>query len=362
MTASRNPLFSLRTLLILMALLTGLTWWIGTSISRYTVETSAVTQSFPGDISQWKLVENWKQVEQLPGFELLDNGIKVTRTSKGISDAELRVALPSHPTPGAKLLASAELYAQAISGGEKNWHGLLYTIWFYDNNGDRIKKSARSVQALRGDTVPLTYSREIDLPAQAVEVGIGLRVFESTGTAVMRAPSIQVVTPWAGYSQVILGVLAMWLVYGALVLVALALRGRLMIAIFPIAMIGIIAAGVSLPTEELSRFTGPLEQAIRGYMPDLRKFGLYSFNKVGHAVTFALLTFMACFFRKRLGATWLGMICFLILLAILTEGVQLFFVGRSTRLVDMAIDLSGATLGAALFFVFWVLSSPFRRR
>ena len=361
MTASTNPLFSLRTLLILMALLTGLTWWIGTSVNRYTVKNSAVTQNFPGDISQWKQVENWKQVEQLAGFELLDNGIKITRTTKGISDAELRVALPNHPNPSAKLLAGADLYAQAVSGGEKDWHGLLYTIWFYDKNGERIKKTARSVQALRGDTVRLTYSRELDLPPQAVEVGISLRVFESSGTAVMHAPSIQVVTPWAGYSQVILGVLVMWLIYGAFVLIALAMRGSLMTAVFPIAMIGIIAAGVSLPTEELSRFTGPLEQAIRGYMPDLRKFGLYSFNKVGHAVTFALLTFMACFFRKRLGATWLGMICFLILLAILTEGVQLFFVGRSTRLVDMAIDLGGATLGATLFFIFWVITRPFKR-
>lgn len=362
MTASTNPLFRLRTLLILMALLTGFTWWIGTSVNRYTVETSAITQNFPGNISQWKLVENWKQVEQLAGFELLDNGIRITRTAKGISDAELRVALPSHPTPGAKLLAGAELYAQAISGGEKDWHGLLYTVWFYDSNGDRIKKSARSVQALRGDTVPLTYIREIDLPAQAVEVGIGLRVFESIGTAVMHAPSIQIVTPWAGYSKVILGVLAMWLIYGVFVLVALAKRGSLMIAIFPIAMIGIIAAGVSLPSAELHRFTGPLEHAIGGYIPDLRKLGLYSINKIGHAVTFALLAFFACVFRKRLGATWLGLASFLIVLAILTEGVQLFFVGRSTRLVDMAIDLSGASLGAVLFFVFWVLSSPFRRR
>lgn len=361
MTASRNPLLSLRTLLILMALLTGLTWWIGTSVNRYTVQNSAVTQNFPGDFSQWKQVENWKQVEQLSGFELLDNGIKITRTTKGVSDAELRVALPSHPAAGAKLLASAELYAQAISGGDEDWHGLLYTVWFYDNNGDRIKKSARSVQALRGDTVPLTYSRELDLPPQAVEVGIGLRVFESTGTAVMHAPNIQVVTPWAGYSQVILGVLAMWLAYGVLVLVALAKRGCMMIAIFPIAMIGIIAAGVSLPTAELSRFTGPLEQAIGGYIPDLRKLGLYSINKIGHAVTFALLAFFACVFRKRLGASWLGLACFLILLAVLTEGVQLFFVGRSTRLIDMAIDLSGASLGAALFFVFWVISRPFRR-
>jgi|GEM_PF-2421300 len=361
MTASKSSLLSLRAMLLLMAVLTGLTWLVGTQIERYTAQTPEIPQDFPGDIGQWQLYENWKPVDTLPGLSLMPNGIKITRESKGISTAELRVPLPETIPAGAKLLASAELSTEAISGGVEVWHGLLYTIWFYDDAGNRIKKTARTVQALKGDAIPLHYAREIALPPHAVEAGIGLRVFESTGTATMVAPKIQVVAPWAGYSKVILAVLVTWAVFGLLVLVALASHGRLLYAVFPMAMVAIIAVGVSLPNDLLMRLVNPLERALSGVMPDLRALGLYSFNKVGHAATFALLALFACIVRKRIGATWIGILCFLILLAVLSEGMQLFFVGRSTRISDMGIDLSGAAFGVLVFFVLWLISSPFRR-
>lgn len=361
MTASKSSLLSLRTLLILMALLTGMTWWIGTQVDRYTAQTAEIPQDFPGDISLWQLRENWKNVETLDGFSMLPNGIKISRATKGISTAELRVPLPAQKPAGAKLLASAELYTEAVSGGEKNWHGLLYTIWFYDAAGEQIKKTARTVQALKGDTVKLHYMREIDLPENAVEAGIGLRVYESTGTAYMFSPKIQVVAPWADYNKVILAVLAVWAAYGLLVVVILALNGRLLYAAFPIAVVALIAVGVSLPSEEIRRIADPLQNSVSGYMPYLKSLGLYSITKVGHAATFALLAFCACIVRKPIGATILGTACFLVLLAVLTEGVQLFFIGRSTRLVDMVIDLTGAGIGVAAFFVLWLITRPFVR-
>ncbi len=362
MNASKSPLLSLRALLILMAVLTGLTWWIGTNVNRYTVQTSAVPSDFPGDISRWRLQENWKDVDTLPGFTLFSDGISISRDIPGISDAELRVPLPEQKPAGAKLLAQGELMAQTVSGGKLNWHGLLYTVWFYDASGERIKESARTVQALVGDTVPLLYSRELDLPPLAVEAGIGLRVFESTGTAFLRAPKLQVVAPWSGYRNVIMGVLAVWAVYGLVVVVALGSRGKLLYALVPIALIAIIAVAVSLPSEDLRRLIAPIEQLTKGVMPYLRELGLYSVNKMGHALSFALLAFFVCMVRKRLGATWLGTVSFMILLAVLTESVQLFFVGRSSRLIDVAIDLSGACFGILMFFILWLVSSPFRKK
>ncbi len=362
MTSPNRSFLRLRTLLILMALLTGMTWLIGTQVDRYTVQTSAVPAVFPGASGDWRLRENWKDIDTLAGFSVDGDSIRVERTTAGISTVELRVPLPEKKNAGTKLLASAELSAEAVSGGEKVWHGLLYTIWFYDKNGDRIRKAARTVQALRGNTSPAQYSREIELPAQAVEAGVGLRMFESTGTAIMRQPSLQVVAPWAGYRTVILGVLAVWSVFALTVLISLAKAGNLWVAIIPIAVIAVIAAGVSMPSEDLKRLTLPIEHAAGGALPYLRELGLYSVSKIGHALAFALLALLSCCVKKRLGASWLGIVCFLILLALLTEGVQLFFVGRSTRGVDMMIDLAGASVGAATFTVLWLLSFPFRRR
>lgn len=362
MTTSKNPLLSLRALLILMALLTGLTWWVGTQVNRYIVQASISLSDFPGDISQWKFRDNWKSVEVLEGFSMLPEGIMITRTSKeGMSAAEQRLPLPENRPPDARIFASSELHTRAIPDGEKSWHGMLYGVWFYDATGERIEKSGRTVQALRGDTVPQQYSREIPLPANAVEVGISLRLYQNSGTAIMRSPEIQVVSPWAGYNKVILGALLVWTVYGLAVLMVLASHGRLVYALLPIAMVMIIATGVSLPSGELSRITIPLERLVSGAIPDLHKMGLYSFNKIGHAITFALLTFFACMTRKHLGATWLGLACFLVLLAVLSEGMQLFFGSRSTRLIDMTIDLGGAGVGAALFFILWLITRLFKR-
>lgn len=362
MSTSNSAWLSLRSLLIIMATLTALTWWAGTQINRYTTQILAVPSDFPGDASQWQLQENWKDTNTLEGFKLLPGAVQISRNEKGISSAEIRVPLPAEKPSGAVLLASAELVARNVKDGIEDWHGLLYSVWFYDANGQRIKKSARTVQALRGTTVPLFYSREIDLPAQAVEAGIGIRLFESTGTATMRSPSLQVVSPWSGYKTVTLGVLCVWVAYGLLVVGALASQGRLLYALAPIGLIAVIAAGVSLPNQHLQNITGPMEAALSGIMPQLQQAGLYSFNKVGHAVTFAMLCLLACVAKNRIAASWLGIACFMILLALLTEGVQLFFVGRSTRLVDMAIDLGGALVGAAIFFVLWLLSRPFAKR
>ncbi|MGB0866299.1 MAG: VanZ family protein [Granulosicoccaceae bacterium] len=126
------------------------------------------------------------------------------------------------------------------------------------------------------------------------------------------------------------------------------------------AIIAIIAVGVSMPGNELRGLTAPLEQFVYSLVPQLKS--LYSFQKIGHAVTFALLTFFACLVRQRLGATWLGLICFLFLLAVLTEGVQLFFIGRSSRLLDVGIDLGGAAVGATLYLILWLLSFPLRKK
>lgn len=362
MTTAKTPLLRLRTLLILMAVLTGLTWWIGTSVERYTVQTSVIAADFPGPLSQWKLVENWKRVEQLEGIALLADGIEVHRDDKGISDAELRLPLPplAERPPGSKIFASAMLSTREVGGGEKNWHGLLYTIWFYDRDGERIKNTARTVQALRGSTPLLRYSREIELPDAAASIGLALRVYESYGTAVLRQPQVQVVAPWGGYSQVMLGVLAAWVVFALLVVVSMLSHGNLLVALTPIALVGVIAVGVSLPGEMLHALTAPLERLVRTVWPELAS--VTSIQKLGHAVTFALLSFCACLVRARLGASWPGLIAFVLLLAALTEGVQLFFGGRNTRLLDIGIDLAGAALGLALFAVFWLLSAPLRRR
>jgi len=341
--------------------MTALTWGIGTQVNRYAAQSAEVPGELSSDASRWILRKNWKTVDQLDNVKLLDNGVQITQQTPEITEAEYRVKLPNiELVPGTRLLASAELVAEGIPNGEEIWHGLLYAIWFYDDEGNRIKKSGRSVQALRGDTTPLRYARELDFPEGATSIGISLRIFKNTGVATMHAPKVQLVAPWAGYQNVLYGVLGAWCLFGLWVLISMASRGALLYALPPIAVIAVIAVGVSLPSDSLKQLTIPLENMSSGLMPLFQTLGLYSIQKAGHAITFALLTFFVCLVRRPVGATWLGAASFVVLLALLTEGVQLYFVGRSTRAFDVFVDLGGALAGALVFFCLWLLLKPFR--
>ena len=65
-----------------------------------------------------------------------------------------------------------------------------------------------------------------------------------------------------------------------------------------------------------------------------------------------MLTLFALFVRRRLGARAIELVLFIVLLALATEGIQLFVAGRTTNMLDLGFDLFGAFIGFAGFWVY----------
>ncbi len=350
-------------LLALFAALTAGTFIVGNTVSRYENTTGNLAANFPGAPGEQVISENWKRVERLDGVSFDDNSLTVSRQSPGLSWGEVRYPLPAPSADRAtQLLASGTMSSRDVVVGEENWHIALFGVFFYDENNDRIKQAGKTVQALAGDASALHYERSMPVPAHATQVGVLLRLFETTGSATISNPSAVLVKPWQGFNGVLLALATVWGLFALTVLYTLAVRGSLLVALVPLAVTAAILIGVSLPGDHMRSLLLPIFSAAQGILPGDMSFGLTNIAKLGHAVGFAALAFLALALRRAVGATVLGIIWFLVLLAIATESGQLFLTGRSGRLADIGIDLAGAAVGGLIFACLALAMLPFRKR
>jgi VanZ family protein len=77
-----------------------------------------------------------------------------------------------------------------------------------------------------------------------------------------------------------------------------------------------------------------------------------SAGKIGHVVVFCALTLHLIKIHELIYASIFGIVCFVALVALATEGLQLFIPTRTTALQDLVFDGTGIVL--ALFFVLLV--------
>jgi len=352
---------SLATLLAVFALLTAGTFVLGKTVSRYQHTTDNLIVNFPNAPGEQVVIENWNRVDALDGVRFGTSDITVQRTEPGLSWAEVRYPLPPAAGRATELLASGVMASRDVAIGEKNWHVALFGVFFYDENNERIKRAGVTVQALAGDASPLRHERSMPVPDNATHFGVLLRLFNTTGHTSLSEPAAVLVQAWPQYAYVLLGLAIVWGAFSLAVLFALIERGSLLVAILPLAVIATILVGVALPGDHLRSVLLPLFKAAQATLPIDLRFGLTNVAKIGHALGFAALAFFALAVRRRIGATFLGIALFLVVLAVATEAGQLFLTGRNGRLLDIAIDLAGAGAGTLCFGIAALLTLPFRR-
>ncbi|MEM9605417.1 MAG: VanZ family protein, partial [Pseudomonadota bacterium] len=353
---------SLATLLALFALLTTGTFILGSTVSRYETTTTNLSGGFPGQASQHILIEDGKTVDALEGFVLSSTAMTVSRTVPGVSWAEVRYPLPSaKETRTDELLTQGVMSSTDVKYGEENWHVALFGVFFYDAKGERIKRAGVTVQALVGNNKPALHERAMWVPDSAVEFGVLLRLFKTTGSATLGSVESVMVRPWVHFKTLLIGLAVVWASFSLAVVYALFERRTLLVAAIPLGVIAAILVGVSLPGQHLRSALLPLYKLVEHAQFTDVVFGVASVAKLGHAIGFAALAFFALAIRSRLGANLAGITLFVVLLAVATESGQLFLTGRSGRLDDIIIDLRGAVVGAMVFFALAAIVHPFRR-
>lgn len=137
-----------------------------------------------------------------------------------------------------------------------------------------------------------------------------------------------------------------WIVFGLYIVYRLVHSGQFWIAVLPVFFVVAIGLGVSLPAETIQGFLEPANRILRTWQSPLAA------GKYGHLFCFAMLTLFALAIRRKLAVSAKELISFILLLAVATEGFQLFLPGRTTKIFDLVLDLLGALIGFGIFYVY----------
>lgn len=173
---------------------------------------------------------------------------------------------------------------------------------------------------------------------------------------ILKRPSLQIlalstVATWivgltAPRSWAAVAVAVCWIAFGLYILVRLIRSGHFWIALLPIFFVVTIGVGVSLPYETIQTLLEPANLLLsRWELP-------MTAGKYGHVFCFAMLTLFALAIRRKLVVRAKELTVFVVLLAIATEGFQLFIPERTTKVFDLGLDLFGAFLGFLIFLVY----------
>ena len=137
-----------------------------------------------------------------------------------------------------------------------------------------------------------------------------------------------------------------WIAFGLYVLYRLVRNRQIWIAALPVFFVLTIGIGVSLPSEVLNNLLQPANDMLMRWNLPL------SAGKYGHVFCFAMLTLFALAIRRKLTASARELVLFIFLLAVATEGFQLFIDGRTTNVSDLGLDLTGALIGFGIFSLY----------
>ena len=172
----------------------------------------------------------------------------------------------------------------------------------------------------------------------------------------LKRPSLQIlllctIATWivglfASQSWSLFAVGSCWIIFGGYIWSQLLRKGQLWLAAVPIFFVIVIGIGIALPVELFNQINQPVDHWLKENGSPLRT------GKIGHIFCFAMLTLFMLLVRRRLDVGASGLVWFIALLAIATEGLQLFFPGRTTRISDLFLDLAGAIIGFAIFLIY----------
>ena len=130
-------------------------------------------------------------------------------------------------------------------------------------------------------------------------------------------------------------------------------NGNYYIAMLPAVMVALIVVAILLPIEVFESLMAPLNAHLAEQNSPLPA------GKLGHIGCFALLSAFLLSVRKRLDIELGTLYAVKVLLAVATEGFQLFVPGRTPHPLDLVFDLTGISIGTALFLIVFQCSRLF---
>ncbi len=341
-----------RNLLWGLGILTLLTWILGVAIPKH------VPISFQLPIANFDEPGAWTIDGEPDSVKFTDNGISVSVDSHINTFASFefdRRSLGREVESGIRISGDVS-YDISYNKNRRTLGGAIWLIEYADE-----PKALRQLflhRYLNGRSGTERWSKVAFPNQNAQKFGLKIGLGQNAGTISLSNPSIQIVKTWPPFQWIFYSVIIAWFMYWLRVGYHFIESGNGPLLCVPAVLSLIIGLGVLLPSDSLTFLLKPINIAMHKYglaNPDWIPVG-FSAGKLGHVLGFALFAFVALLMRKRFNLSVLQMTTAFLLLAIATEGLQLFLPDRSTRIVDVIFDGAGVLIGVVGYAV-WVAIS-----
>lgn len=250
------------------------------------------------------------------------------------------------PPGTTKVILSAQVAVRGVQAGSTGETARGYLLR-HQSDGDRDWRG-HQLFGLEGHHTQHREEKVYALPNGERRVTVGFMLNKARGTLAVHSVGLWAAADRPLYQQLRGGLLIGWLGFGALLLAFAARdaeRNRLVTALIVIACVA--CAAILLP--------GDRERALTTtFLGDHAAAGVI--DTVGHIGVFWIISLAACVIRRR--DPWWGRVAFLLLLAAVTETLQLFLPGRETSWSDFHLDLVGIAGG----FLSFLAVRPFLKR
>jgi len=335
--------------LSLMLLATGFTWALGLSGLHYDSDGEIAFQNgFPGDHGLWL------RHGEPANIQIDDSGVLLSRDIDAKSYAKRLIELPARNNSAdlaKRLRVTGKL--KTIEQDQRREGPASLMIWYMENpDSDPFLYQTVARPDDTGVGTEVDVEAILSIPENAKVAFLAFINRKSTGRYLLTDAAVDLVTTNPRYQLLVTALAGFWL----LLLIALLFwywrHAGSALGLALLAVIASIVVGVLLPESFTSGPMASVWAKLTSHLPGDSDLLLKITFKTGHFLFFFFAALLLLAKRKTLGVSGLVVFVFFILLAVATEGMQLHLYNRSTRLTDLAIDLSGVLLAALGIFLF----------
>lgn len=329
-------------------LATVFSWVLGQDNYKYHFHSQiGFENGFPGDLDNWTRAGDWANVD------FTENGISVNRSTPNKSYAKYEVQIPSDAQEkGLDLKVNGTVDIDLIEDQAESYKdddGGSLMVWYRDATGEIIKYA--NVQEFNLNQANYSATKILAIPDAANSFEIVLNSRDSLNSMSLIDASIEMLQQTKLYKLGLTALLALWLLIGFLGIRWLIQYGDTRLTLTLAALVVAIFIGVLLPEKFMSN---QIDRRLINYFeisPSSRDGILEIVYKGGHFLFFFLVSLVVVINSHKLSIQHLSAVTLLVLLAVATEGMQLHLLGRTTRLLDLGVDVTGIVLAASLAYI-----------
>lgn len=321
-----------------MILLTAITWMVGLLDLQFKAEANiGFSTGFPGPISEWVptgAVEN---------ITVTNDVISIDRHAPNRSYAMRTFALPAQAElKRKKLRIRGVIKTLAKASPVMANKTAAYMIWFQDENQDTFRYL--NVQALTGDFSTYRAERVVNIPDRAHYFSIVLINRDSDGSFALTDASVTLVSTSLMHFITTSAIFGLWATLLLIATVWVVRHGTWRLGVTICLLITLTFVGIWLPQSLNAKFVLPALKNFAAYLTLETTTPLGFVYKIGHFLFFFAATICLLISSRSLRLSTILVIGMMMVFAVATEGIQLHLFNRSTRLLDLGIDLSGVLL------------------